>query len=115
MDEKMKIISSGTKETEWDNFKNNGGAITFTVDSKDICSNREFETSPSIQPDLQTGFELPPTSLINSPELQAKIMEQGSEWDNILCHVYLAGGNVIYKQISPGKYEATCNSSKIKE
>jgi len=108
----MKIICSDTKQIEWDNFKKNGGSITFTVDSGDICSNREFETSPSIKPNLRTGFELPPTSIINSPELQAQVQMHGSEWENILCHIYLAGGNVIYKQISTGKYEATCNASK---
>jgi len=110
----MKIICSDTKQIEWDNFVKNGGSITFTITSEDICSNREFETSPSIKPNLKTGFELPPTSLINSPELQTQIQAHGSEWDNILCHVYLAGGNVIYKQISIGKYEATCNASKSK-
>ena len=110
----MKIICSDTKQIEWDNFKKNGGSITFAIDSEVICSNREFETSPSIQPKLQTGFELPPTSIINSPELLAQIQMHGSEWDNISCQVYLAGGNIIYKRISTGKYEATCNASKAK-
>jgi len=105
----MAITYSEQKKKEWDNFKQNGGAITFEIDAEDISSNKGFETSSTIQPKLKTGFELPPTSLIESPELQALIQTRGSEWDYILCRIYLSKGNVVYKQLSNGKYEATCN------
>lgn len=108
-DTKVAITCSNAKKVEWENFKKNGGSISFEIDPEDISSTREFETFPSIQPNLQTGFELPPTSLIDTPELQALIQVHGSEWDYILCRIYLAGGNVIYKQLPSGKYEAACS------
>ncbi len=104
----MGIAYSEEKKKEWENFKTNGGSITFEIDSTDISSTKEFENFPSIKPNLTTGFELPPTTLIHTPELQALIQTRGSEWDFIMCRIYLAGGKVIYKRISTDKYEATC-------
>ncbi len=104
----MAITYSEEKMSEWENFKKNGGAITFEIDPTDISSTQEFEEFPSIKPNLSTGFELPPTSLINAPELQALIQGHGSEWDHILCRIYLAGGKVVYKKLPSGKYEANC-------
>jgi len=105
----MTITYSDSIKQEYENFKKNGGSITFEIDPKDISSARDFETSPSVQPKLTTGFELPPVTLINTPELQALIKARDSEWDHIFYRVYLSGGNVIYKQQLNGKYEATCN------
>ena len=105
----MAITYSDAKKQEWEDFKKNGGSITFEIDPEDISSTKDFETYPSIQPKLNTGFELPPTSLINTPELQALIQVHGSQWDYILCRVYLSDGNVIYKKKPNGKYEAICN------
>lgn len=107
----MTITYSDAKNQEWESFKKNGGSITFEIDPEDISSTKDFETYPSIQPKLTTGFELQPTSMINTPELQALIQVHGSRWDYILCRVYLSGGNVIYKKKQNGKYEATCNIS----
>lgn len=104
----MAITYSDDKKAEWEHFKKNGGQISFEIDASDITTTKDFETSPSIQPKLKTGFELPPTSLIESPELQALIQVHGSEWDYILCRIYLAGGKVIYQQQNNGKYEALC-------
>ena len=107
----MAITYSDAKNQEWKNFKINGGSISFEIDPEDIASTRDFESCPSIQPNLDTGFELPPTSLIDTPELQALIQVYGSQWDYILCRVYISGGHVIYKRMPNGKYEATCNIS----
>ena len=104
----MAITYSDAKAVEWEAFKENGGTISFEIDAEDISHNRDFERLPSLAPKLETGFELPPTSLIDSPELKAEISVYGSEWDSILCRIYLSGGRVIYKQQQNGKYEATC-------
>ncbi|MBF7143266.1 MULTISPECIES: hypothetical protein [Pseudomonas] len=104
----MGITYSAEKKQEWENFKTKGGMIKFEIDSTDISSTKEFETFPSIQPNLKTGFEIPPTTLIHSPELQALIQTGGSEWDYILCRIYLAGGKVTYRKLDGEKYEALC-------
>lgn len=105
----MAITYSDKKKAEWESFKKNGGSIVFEIDADDVSSNAEFEKYPEIQSKLATGFELPPTTLIHSPELQALIGVHGSQWDYILCRVYIAGGKVIYRKLLSGKYEATCN------
>jgi hypothetical protein len=104
----MAITYSEEKKIEWENFKQNGGEIIFEIDPTDISSDKEFEEFPSIKPNLSTGFELPPTSLIDTPELQALIQVFGSGWDYILCRIYIAGGKVVYKKLPSGKYEAKC-------
>ncbi|MBA5686690.1 hypothetical protein [Rugamonas apoptosis] len=104
----MAITYSDEKKAEWERFKKEGGSISFEIDGTDISTTRDFEKFPSIQPYLNTGFELPPTKLIESPELQALIQVHGSDWDYILCRIYLAGGKVVYLQKDNGKYEAAC-------
>lgn len=105
----MAITYTDAKKTEFEEFKRNGGTISFEIDPEDISSNREFESDPALQSQLATGFELPPTSLIQTPELQALIQVHGSAWDYIFARVYLAGGKVIYKQKPNGKYDAICS------
>lgn len=77
----MTITYSDAKKQEYENFKKNGGSIILEIDPEDISSTRDFETYQSIQPKLTTGFELPPTNLIDSRELQAGIQVHGSQWD----------------------------------
>jgi hypothetical protein len=105
----MSITYTDVKKDEWEIFKKNGGSITFEIDGVDISANRDFETDPIIQSKLTTGFELPPTPLISSPDLQALIQVYGSEWDYIFCRIYISGGKVIYRKLANGKYEATCS------
>lgn len=81
------------KRQEWENFKISGGLIKFEIDSTDISSTKEFEAFPNIQPHLTTGFEIPPTTLIHSPELQALIQTGGSDWDEALCTVTTTSQN----------------------
>ncbi|KGQ20768.1 hypothetical protein LF41_1308 [Lysobacter dokdonensis DS-58] len=104
----MAITYSQQKQAEWNAFKANGGSITFEIDGTDISDDASFEKLPSLQSLLKTGFEIPPTPLIETAELQSLIQVHGSEWDYILCRIYLAGGRVIYLQLPNGQYEATC-------
>jgi hypothetical protein len=104
----MAITYSPQKDQEYASFKENGGTIVFEIDAEDISTSKDFENFGSIKPKLNTGFELPPTSLIESPELQALIATSGSVWDFIFTRVYLAGGNVVYKKQSNEKYQAEC-------
>ncbi len=104
----MSITFSVEKNAEWNAFKSSGGTIVFEIDGTDINRDLAFEREPYLKDRLSTGFEIPPTPLIETPALQALIQVHGSEWDFILCRIYLAGGNVVYRQLEGGKYEATC-------
>jgi hypothetical protein len=106
----MTITYTDAKNSEWEVFKKNGGEITFEIDASDICSDISFENNPLIKPNLEKGFELRPTSMIETPELQALIQIYGSQWDYISCRIYLAGGKVVYKKQNNGKYAATCST-----
>lgn len=110
----MAITYTAALKDEWESFKNNGGKIVFEVDPEDIASDRGFETDASLRPNLATGFELAPTSLIDTPELQALIQTAGSEWSYIFMRIYLAGGKVIYRRLPSGKYSASCEVSEAK-
>lgn len=108
----MAITCSDSKKEEFERFKKEGGDIIFEIDAEDISSGREFESFPSIKPNLKTGFELPPTSMIEDPELQVLISVYGSAWGCIFARVYLSKGKVIYRQLDNGKYEAHCSVPK---
>lgn len=111
----MAITYTAEKSAEWNAFKVKGGSIMFEIDRTDISHDAAFETLASLQSKLRTGFEIPPTSLIETPELQALIQLHGSEWDRILCRIYLAGGKVVYRQLENGKYEAVCTVSAVQQ
>lgn len=104
----MAITYTAQKHAEWNAFKANGGSITFEIDGTDISHDAAFENLPSLKSRLKSGFEIPPTSLIETAELQALILVHGTQWDDILRRIYLAGGKVVYRQLGNGKYEATC-------
>ncbi|QWF71825.1 hypothetical protein KEF85_04980 [Methylomonas paludis] len=40
----MTITYSDDKKQEWEDFKKNGGSITFEIDPEDISSTRDFES-----------------------------------------------------------------------
>lgn len=65
----MAIACAAEKNEEWSAFKVNGGSIAFEIDRTDISHDAAFETLASLQSKLRTGFEIPPTSLIETPEL----------------------------------------------
>lgn len=104
----MSITYTPEKQKEWDEFKKNGGSITFEIDATDISHDAAFENMSSLQDTLESGFEIPPTPLIETAELQALIQVHGSEWNYIFCSIYLAGGKVVFRKKANGKYEAEC-------
>lgn len=108
----MAITYSPQKAAEYEDFKKNGGTIVFEIDPEDVTTNADFEESEYLKSKLNSGFELPPTSLIETPELQAEISIHGSQWDFIFTRIYLAGGKVIFRKQSNGKYQAECTIPK---
>lgn len=104
----MAITYSEQKSAEWERFKRNGGEIVFEVDREDISTNADFESDPDISKQLDSGFELPPSLIIGTPELQVLIGAYGSQWDYIMTRVYLEKGRVVYKRKLNGKYDAHC-------
>ncbi|MDN0008057.1 hypothetical protein QVM88_17370 [Providencia stuartii] len=102
----MKLISQNL--TVADFFKN-GGVLEYEVEANEIDeSNPDFYKLPTIQPKLSTGFELPPSEIINYPKEAAQIVVYGDDWTRFITRVYAAGGRIIYKQISPDIYHAEC-------
>lgn len=99
----------GSTQEQYEKFMKEGGDIVFEIDATDISKNREFESFDSIKPKLDTGFELPPTTMIHVADFLAAIRIHGDEWSNILVTIYLCGGKVVYKRISTDKYQAHCS------
>lgn len=102
-------------QEEFDLFMKNGGDIVLEIDPTDISQTREFEKFPSLVDKLDSGFELPPTTLIQAKELLAQIHLYGSEWDKIFATVYICGGKVFFKRVSEDKYQAVCMIPKQTE
>lgn len=97
---------SGVSETDYRRFLAHGGTLIFEVDAEDIDSSRGFESSPLIQPYLESGFELKPSPIINEPREKAMLFLYGGSWTRVITRTYLDGGTITYKKLPSGRYEA---------
>lgn len=100
---------TGVSAQEYQDFFTNGGNVTYNIESNDISDNADFENFETIKPNLKTGFELPPSSVIHSLESQVEIIRYGTEWTKIVARVYRNDGKIIYKKLDNGSFQADCS------
>lgn len=102
----MNLISQNLTVAD---FFQNGGVLVYEVEANEIDeSNPNFYKLPAIQPKLSTGFELPPSEIINYSKDAAQIVVYGDDWTRFITRVYTAGGRIIYTQTRPDTYQAEC-------
>lgn len=99
---------TGVTEDQYRDLLKRGGSLTFVIEAQDIASDNAFENYEVIKPDLHSGFELPPTSIIHEPEDAAQILLLGDSWTRVIAAVYRNGGKIIYKKLTNGHFEACC-------
>lgn len=97
---------TGVDEAAYKQFLSHGGSLTFEIDATDIDSTGGFESSPLIQPFLNSGFELRPSPVIEEPKERAMLLLYGGSWTRVVTHTYLNGGSITYKKLANGRYEA---------
>ncbi|MBW8301626.1 MAG: hypothetical protein K0M60_18680 [Hydrogenophaga sp.] len=93
----------------------NGGVYTITIDASDIPMDARTEAFPGVAPNLETGFELPPSSIIHDPVMANEILAKIDTWGQIQVLVYKRGGKIFYKKLPDGRYEATIERAKDTE
>ena len=103
---------TGVDEISYKQFLSHGGALTFEIDATDIDSTGGFESSPLIQPFLNSGFELRPSPIIEEPQERALLLLYGGSWTRVVTHTYLNGGSVTYKKLAGGRYEAKVSTPR---
>ena len=96
---------TGVSEEEYTNYLEHGGTLVFEIDSTNIDPSGEFEESPLIKPYLTSGFELKPTEEVDD-ESGMQLLLYGGSWTKVVTYTYRRGGNIIYRKLSNGKYEA---------
>ena len=97
---------SGVTSQQYEDFLSDGGELTLTLDRSDFSRNGEFEHFPDLQDRLDTGFELPPPSLVEEPAARAHILVHGDQWSRTMVVVYSRGGRIVYRRLLGGRYEA---------
>lgn len=97
----------GVSKVQYEDFLIHGGQLRFELDAEEISAGAGFEKFPHIAPLLDTGFELPPTSAIEDPEAGVQLLMHGDWWVRAVIFTYRHGGSVVYRRVSPGRYEAT--------
>lgn len=105
---------TGVTQEQYKKFLENGGKITFLIDGSDISKKQEFEEFPTIKPLLTTGFEIRPSTIIHSSDVYIDIMVHGDHWTRVSTFVYKHGGNIVYKKLEDGRYQADCSIPRIK-
>jgi len=101
------VAISGVSENQYREYLSGGGTLTFQLDADDIEPGAGFEQSPLLAPFLDTGFELKPSPVIESPPDAVQLLLHGDSWVRVLVHTYRRGGSIVYRRISPGRYSAT--------
>ena len=99
---------TGPTHQQYELFREKGGTIIFNIDASDISSDNTFENFTQTNPDLYTGFELIPSSIIDNPKEVVQIYMYGNTWTQIVTFVYRNGGEIIYKKIPSGNFQAKC-------
>jgi hypothetical protein len=80
---------SGLTSQQYEDFLSDGGELTLTLDRSDFSRNGEFEHFPDLQDRLDTGFELPPPSLVEEPAARSHILVHGDQWSRTRMGVLL--------------------------
>ena len=83
----------------------NGGSYVISVDEADIPMDDEAKAYHG--PNLETGFEMRPSTIIHSPKEAAEILARADGWTTVQVRTYQNGGVIIYRRLSPGQYEST--------
>lgn len=97
---------TGVTESEYRQYLEHGGDLTFEIDGADIDSTGGFEDSPLIKPHLGAGFELRPTPVQEGSQEEAQLSLYGDSWTRVVAHTYKKGGSIIYRKLGNGRYEA---------
>jgi hypothetical protein len=74
------------------------------MESSGLAAKNSLASSPAFSGTASAKF----TQISSSTSAGLAILVHGTQWDDILRRIYLAGGKVVYRQLGNGKYEATC-------
>jgi hypothetical protein len=83
-----------------------GGFYTVVIDAADIPMDARSEAFPAVAPVLSTGFEMPPSSIINEPISANEILTKVDTWGQVQVLIYKRGGKIVYRKLPDGRYEA---------
>jgi len=104
------LAITGVSQEQYAHYLSNGGTLVFQLEANDIEPGSGFEKSALISPFLDTGFELKPPPLIESPSDAAQLLLRGESWLRVVVFTYRRGGSIVYKRVAAGRYEATVSS-----
>lgn len=103
---------TGATPEQYEKFLQDGGTLTLIVDKTEVGKSGEFERYPDLKDNLDSGFELPPTSLIYEPKARFDLLTNGDQWTRTTTAVYTSGGRIIYRRLPNGRYEAQLSIPK---
>jgi hypothetical protein len=84
-----------------------GGIYTIEIDASEIPMTEVEEAWDGIAPVLTSGFEMPPSTVIQDPVAANEILTKVDTWGQIVVLVYRSGGRIIYRKLHSGRYEAS--------
>ncbi|MDW9365806.1 hypothetical protein GOA99_07180 [Sinorhizobium meliloti] len=99
----MANFSQAGRDGIWNVLKE-GGSYTMLLDADDM--QMSDDVVEALGDTLHTGFEMEPTSLIYFDDAASEILRLADGWTAVPVRVYRAGGKIIYKKLSDGRFEA---------
>ncbi|HGM6756488.1 TPA: hypothetical protein ACKQB7_002216 [Serratia marcescens] len=101
-----KLITTGITERD---YYADGGVLEYELSALEVGDgSTAFENFKNIKPYLNVGFELPPTTVVDSPTELAQILALADGWTRLIAFTYAQGGKVMYQQVAPNVYRARC-------
>ncbi|KQQ72389.1 hypothetical protein ASF70_12710 [Rhizobium sp. Leaf321] len=90
----------------------NGGFYEIEIDASEIPMTAREEAWENIAPNLTTGFEMKPTSMIGELSAANDILTKIDTWGQIVVLIYRRGGKITYKKLPNGRYDARVERPK---
>ncbi len=82
------------------------------MDAEDIDAGRAFESLPLIEPYLESGFELEPSSITSESQGASLLLVHGDPWTRVVTYTYRRDGKIVYRKLTNGQYEAKVSAPR---
>ncbi len=97
----------GVSDEQLDSFLKHPRDMTFALQDTDIVTGGRVELLELFKPDhLKSGFQMDPPLNIYDEDLEDAVRAKGTKWDLVILETYRRDGQITYRELQDGVYEA---------
>ena len=97
----------GVSDEQFESFLKHPRDMTFALQDTDIVTGGRVELLELFKPaHLKSGFQMDPPLNIYDEELEDIVRSKGTKWDLVILETYRRAGQITYRELQDGVYEA---------